>query len=205
MRLREELKRATRAAHERLEKRLALDASDLSRERYGCYLACMHAFYRGIARPLARASRTWPAVPDCAIRIGWLEADLKHLGAEPHRGAFPDHLLPALSGAAEVIGCSYVVQGASLGGFVLYGQLRERWGLAQERGGAFLFGYGPRTPARWKHFVEAMNAANLDEDGVRRCSNSARQTFSGLDTWFEQEGWKMASAEHCDTAEMPAS
>lgn len=195
MRLRDELRRATRRAHERLEERLALDASNLSRERYTRYLDCMLAFHRGIARPLERARRVWPAVPDCAIRIGWLEADLEHLGVEPRRGAVPEHLLPALSGTPEVIGSSYVLEGASLGGWVLYSQLRDRWDLRQERGGSFLFGYGPGTAARWKHFVHTINAAPLDQGDVQRSSRAAQQTFAALDAWFERNDWSIASAE----------
>lgn len=204
MRLRDELKQGTRDAHERLENRLALDAPDLSPERYACYLAGMLAFHRSIAPPLAHAGRMWPGVPDCAIRIGWLEADLKYLGVEPRRGASP-HRLPAMPGLPEVIGCSYVVQGASLGGHVLHGQLRERWGLQRERGGSFLFGYGPGTAARWKKFVGTMNAAILDEEAVRRCTNAARRTFCALDAWFEQDGWKIASAGDRHPKENPAS
>jgi heme oxygenase (biliverdin-IX-beta and delta-forming) len=192
--LRDALKAATHAAHVRLEKRLALDAADLTLDRYTRYLECMLGFHRTVARGLEPARLVWSGAADCGIRVRWLEADLEDLGVEARYPAMPAHLLPGLRERPEIIGCSYVVEGASLGGLVLYRRLCDRWHLGQARGGSFLFGYGPGTAARWKRFVDAMNAAPLDEAGVRRCVDTARRTFGAVDSWLEQTGWEMTAA-----------
>lgn len=188
MGLRESLREATREEHSALEALLALDRPALSLTQYRQYLRLTHGFYREVEPVLARA----PALAALGLdmrRRGkrqWLEADLAFFGVEPvDAAAVPLDLVAP----GRLIGCAYVLEGATLGGQVLQRALAPRWDLAKGRGGTFLEGYGERTGAMWRGFVAALDEASRTGADEAACVEGARETFLRLGDWFRHRGW----------------
>jgi heme oxygenase len=171
---RTELAASTRAAHQRVERVFGLE--DIAPvERYHAYLQIMHALLHAVEDDLARDARLQAAGFDLVSRrkLPWLEMDLRHFGLAPRRP-----LESPLPGPASArIGWAYVLEGATLGGRVLYRRLAPRLSLAPDRGAAFLFGYGERTGAMWSAFVERLNALRLDEAQRAQCIEGANAAF----------------------------
>lgn len=180
MLLRDELRGATRAEHEALERALALGRSDLSRDRYIAYLRGWLAFCRSIECEFGAGRELWGLTADCDARIAWLEEDLTLLAASKATGSMPNFGI-GINGIPELAGASYVIEGSMLGAQVVYRQLNERWHIEEHEGGSFLWGYGPMSGAHWRRFVAALNDLTLTEDERRRCAVAARSAFRLLD------------------------
>jgi heme oxygenase len=190
MLLRDKLKAATRHAHETLEARVILTNSELSFDSYIWYLQCLLPFYRSLSHHFAAAAPRDQLRTDCGSRITWLEQDLTYLGHRHQCDDAPKDFLPCVTVVPELLGVSYVIEGAALGGRALYAQLHARWGIEPDTGASFLFGYGPDTGQRWQAFVAALNRVLLDEQDERRCITAACQTFAGLTAWFTCNQWR---------------
>ena len=173
MSLRETLRAATRASHERVESALELEVHGL--ERYARYLAAMHAVHAAAGPVLACAG--WPMG---AVR--WLEDDLAFLGVES---------TPALEwrprNDATLAGCAYVLEGAALGGRALYKRWAPRHGLAVSRGATFLHGHGEATGVRWTRFVQRLDALPLGAREIEGCVHAANGTFAAILAAFERD------------------
>lgn len=187
------LKDATRAQHQRLERRSPLLDPQLTLDRYRETLTAFLAYYRPLEARLA-AVPDWDDVElDLAAR--WktplLERDLGMFGVTAaDREALPDcGALPAVSGCAHALGCLYVLEGATLGGQVVMRRLAERLPVTRAHGGAFLAGYGEHTGPMWSRFRDAVEeyvarhaaAASV----VAPMVAAARATFDTLDRWLE--------------------
>ncbi len=182
--LRDQLRAATRPEHEALERSLALDRPDLERDSYIAYLRGWLAFCRSIELDFHAGRELWNFTTDCNLRIIWLNDDLTFLAGSAATAAMPRFRLPGRA-IPELAGSSYVMEGAMLGAQVVYRQLNRRWHIEKDRGGSFLWGYGPMTGGRWRHFVAALNDLALDEGERKRCLSAARSTFRLLeDAYF---------------------
>ena len=139
-----------------------------------------------VAAPLAQTRQPFSRVavtvtPDRRKSAG-LAADLRALGVAPE--ALPRCSdLPDLPGPAAVLGCAYVLEGATLGGQILSRHVAGCLGLSAETGGRFFHGYGERTGAMWKAFTSAVRgfvARHGQEDAI---VNGAVDTFRSLRAW----------------------
>ena len=185
MPLRALLAAATRPEHEQLERALDLER-DLSRQRYGLYLRCMHALLREAEATLASDERLAALDLDERRKLAWLERDLAALGLE---ALAPAHL-PLPTDVRRRIGWAYVLEGSTLGGRVLYRRLAPRLGLTPAHGGAFLHGYGERTGEMWKRFVAALDALPLTAADAQECVAGAREAFGAIAEFFGRCGWE---------------
>jgi heme oxygenase len=192
--LRDNLKRSTFEAHEALEARLALTDPKLRLGKYVWYLQCLLPFYRALAALFDSLALEGPLAADCDSRVAWLQEDLTYLGERGRGEHAPKRFLPRINTTCELLGVSYVVEGAALGGRALYARLHARWGLEQHTGGSFLFGHGADTGRRWQAFVAALNRIVLDEQEQRRCIAAACQMFTGLTEWFVHNQWNLSDA-----------
>lgn len=171
------LARATREAHERVERLLAL-GPDASLARYMAYLRTMHSV---VARAEAAFDRdTGLRALDLAPsrKRDLLERDLAYFRLEPlaYDEAMP-HDLPSL------VGWAYVLEGAALGARVLHARLAPRWSLEPDSGGAFLAGQGTAAET-WRRFVHALNRARFGEEERKACIAGARQAFAAIEERF---------------------
>ena len=191
MSLRQHLKRATAAEHRRLEERLALTGDSVALDDYVHYLECTYAYYAAV-EPVLRCGRNVAALcVDTASSSGLaaLADDLAFFGKGTPAAAASAYV-PPQGAVPQLLGCSYVLEGAALGGIVLYQHFEERFGLSRGKGATFLYGRGRETARRWASFVEALDGAGLDAHEEHACVAAARATFRAMDEWFAEMGWR---------------
>lgn len=181
------LRAATAQRHQLLDTSLPLAAEDAGLDDYRRHLQMLHAWLVPLERWLAafddgpQDSRLLPR-PDY---LHLVESDLAHAAmagaADQDMPGWPlparDTPWPAHAGAAYRWGACYVVEGAQLGGAVLYKRLAERLAphpLAYLRG-------APEGPGpRWKIFIAALRQALADPAAVRQACRGAVDAFDRL-------------------------
>ena len=182
------LKEATRSRHTALESRLPLLDPHLARHAYREFVHLFFGYYEPLEEKLM-AQPCWESIGfDYAERrkTPRLVEDLVALGdsVEAIEGLARCQNLPALANPGQVLGCLYVVEGATLGGQIISRHLQSGLGLNATSGASFFSGYGPQTGSRWKAFC-AMLEANADKNGNHHdMVDSARQTFETLGQWL---------------------
>jgi heme oxygenase len=185
------LKLATSASHTALEDQLPLMNADLSRQDYCHFVARFFGFYAPLEVQLM-ASTHWPQLPfDYADRqkTTRLTQDLLALGTSPRAlSATPlCAALPPLHAPEQLLGCLYVIEGATLGGRSITQHLHTKLGLTPQTGGAFFDGYGAQTGSRWKAFCTMlMNHADNADNESRHAAivAGANSTFQTLTQWL---------------------
>ncbi len=183
------LKAATSTRHAALEQQLPLLDADLSHATYRHFVQRMFGFYDPLEAHML-SKPWWGTVNvDYALRhkTPLLRQDLRALGdSESSIAALPrcEHL-PPLTHPAQLWGCLYVIEGATLGGQIIIKHLNARLGLNAASGASFFDGYGPQTGARWKAFCAALSAQGDDAPGGREAMlHSANTTFDALSEWL---------------------
>lgn len=83
----------------------------------------------------------------------------------------------------QVLGCLYVIEGATLGGQVITRHLLATHGITPETGGAFFAGYGAETGPHWQAFGAMITAAERF-GAADEIVASANRTFETLDRWL---------------------
>ena len=191
MSLRQQLKRATAAEHKLLEERLALTSVTVSLDDYVDYLECTYAYYAAVEPVLRRseylATRRMNTVTSSKLEA--LADDLAFFGKGTPSAPAAVAYVPGQAAIAEALGCSYVLEGAALGGMVLYRHFEQRFGLSRRTGAGFFYGRGPETARRWASFVEALDQTALTSPEERACIEAARATFRSMDRWYAANGW----------------
>lgn len=184
------LREGTRAQHIALERFLDLSAPGSTRRDYVRYLELTYGYYAA-AHALVLSSRIvgerWPR-PALAPKLERLRDDLRHCRVEPD--ALPcagADLLPLPSPQA-LTGMAYVLEGAALGGLVLFKLLAQPMGYGQDRGASFLFGEGPETARRWSALKQALDGLPFVD--AQAYVDGARATFGGIHAWFAQNAWR---------------
>jgi heme oxygenase len=183
------LKEATKAQHAAVERSVNLPRLCGSREAYADHLARLYGFYRPVEDVLWGGGVLSSAGlgGDDRRKTPRLAADLFALGVEasglPGAGAEALPVGPT-SPPAELFGCLYVLEGATLGGRVITRVVRERLGVGPGCGGAFFHGYGEATDAMWGAFRAVL--ARFASTGERQDAvvRAARATFDAMDAWL---------------------
>jgi heme oxygenase (biliverdin-IX-beta and delta-forming) len=173
--------------HAMLEAQLPLHETHLSRATYHELLLRFWGFYA----PLERQLLSGPLQPHPSfdyrerLKAPKLEQDLYDGGETPDtllRAPLCDDL-PPVATLPQVLGCLYVVEGATLGGQIIARQLHNSLGSTPDLGARFFNGYGTATGSHWKStgvFLTAM-AEELDQDDA--IVASANATFHALGRW----------------------
>lgn len=182
------LKEATNSRHAALESRLPLLDTDMSRARYLQFLRLFLGYYEPLETQL-QALPHWPSMGfDYQERhkTPRLVQDLHALGETPR--AIQDlarcQRLPTLASQGQLLGCLYVIEGATLGGQIITRHLDANLGLTPLTGGAFFDGYGAQTGPRWKAFCAMLRANAGDSTSQDDMLASANQTFETLGEWL---------------------
>jgi heme oxygenase len=185
------LKLATSASHTALENQLPLMHTDLSRDDYHQFVSRFLGFYAPLENQLL-ASPFWQLLAfdyHARQKTPRLEQDLLSLGSSPESLAAAPQCtdLPEVRTPEHLLGCLYVIEGATLGGRVITRHLQNQLGLTPESGGAFFDGYGTETGARWKAFC-TMLSRNADHSGNEgrhaAIVAGANHTFETLIHWL---------------------
>lgn len=179
------LRSETSALHAELEQKLPLVDPRLSREGYRKILEGFFGYYAPLEAQLG-GSAVWAELDfDFSARrkVPQLVADLGVLGKAPEE--LPRCAeLPELVTIPQVLGCLYVIEGATLGGQIITRHLQANLGITPETGGAFFAGYGADTGARWQAFGAMITAAAERFGGEDEIVANANRTFETLDHWL---------------------
>ena len=178
------LRSETAQQHAAIEKQLPLLDPTLTHKPYCQLIARFWGYYAPLE---AQLEHIYPTGLDGKERLKTplLENDLRSLGWS--LALLPRcSNLPPLNSPSQVLGCLYVIEGATLGGQLISRQLRATLGLTPDSGAAFFSGYGPLTGTRWRAFCAFLTetAAPLDQDEV--IIDSANATFETLGQWLGQ-------------------
>ena len=182
------LKQATQTRHAALESRSILLDPSLTRT---AYRNCLRRFF-GYYAPLELLLLGTSTLSDAGLaHPAWQKApllaqDLLSLGDTPDQLARAPKCqsLPNLSTVARVLGCLYVIEGATLGGQIVTKHLGASLAITPQSGGAFFRGYGEHTGSRWKSFGTHLTAFALRSGCDDEIVASANETFETLDQWL---------------------
>lgn len=178
----DQLRGATHERHVRLEalpSQQRLLARDYRRDEYRSMLERLYGFYDGLGIALA-VDAVWSA--RVRERAELLARDLRDLGvteAELHALA-RCVAFPRLDTADRVLGCAYVIEGATLGGRVIVEHLRRAF-MDAPAPMRFFSGDGDATRARWQRSCATVNAGAVNNADV--CA-AARDTFDAMAEWL---------------------
>ncbi|MFC0409340.1 biliverdin-producing heme oxygenase [Roseomonas elaeocarpi] len=189
------LRQATAPLHERLDRLVDLDRSTSDHQAYRRLLSAMLS---GIA-PVEASLRgfDWVGAGLDAEVATWraplLRRDLEVLGEAPIQ-APPDAPSPApYPSRSAAFGALYVIEGAALGGQVIFRQARERLGITAEQGGAFHAAHGrPPVGESWRRFRNALETHCLDTEAAVQ---AAVRTFLDLEARLAPLLSPMSAAE----------
>jgi heme oxygenase len=182
------LRAETRPAHERLEQHIDLLGRSWSPAFYHSLLRKFYGFY-AIVEP-----RIWNRPEWCQLhsrieerrKLGLLHRDMVDMGHSTEEIALLPlcSRAPAPSSFAGVLGCAYVLEGATLGGQIITRHLRHEMRLEEGRGCAFFASYGEATGPMWREFTEFLNSQPLSRAEADSLIENARNTFDSLDEWL---------------------
>jgi heme oxygenase len=186
------LRQETSERHAGLEQRMTVMDPHLSRADYRALIEGFFGYYVPLEARLG-ASSAWAELSfDFAARqkVPRLEKDLMALGktAEELTRLPRCAELPELDTMPQVLGCLYVIEGATLGGQVITRHLLATHGITPETGGAFFAGYGAETGPQWQAFGAMIAAAAERFGAADEIIASANRTFATLDRWLFPQG-----------------
>jgi heme oxygenase (biliverdin-IX-beta and delta-forming) len=194
---RDRLRRSVLNAHRRIDHhplmRPLLDRS-LTIEQYVAVLQAFDHFYRSATPELEKLLCRYGSGYAFADRRPWLKSDIEALNC----GAdllFPQIYwpMPAVTGAEELIGLLYVLEGSLLGGQFIARNLRGALGLTPDFGACFFNGLGDETGRYWKSFL-AYAEAGCSREREGAAIDAARATFACLEHGFDEVWARSLSA-----------
>lgn len=189
------LRSETRDEHDAVERVLGLMSPSLSRDGYRQRLAQFYGFYAPVETLLKSSGERQPdetllspgtraAMASRLNKTALLQRDLHHLGITTEDIPLCGDL-PRLETPAEVLGCVYVMEGATLGGRLITQHVFTTLGITPATGGSFFDGYGDDTGVMWHGMREVLVKSAPDTDTQDAMVDSAIATFSGLRRWCE--------------------
>jgi heme oxygenase (biliverdin-IX-beta and delta-forming) len=183
------LKDATSTRHAALERRLPLLDANLSHTTYCHFVQRLFGFYDPLETRLL-ALPWWEVMGIDYVqrrKTPRLRHDLQTLGdTEASIAALPRCAdLPPLTNPAQLWGCLYVIEGATLGGQIIIKNLNLNLGLTAASGASFFDGYGAQTGSRWKAFCASVPGEDFDaHGGAEAMLCSANLTFDVFSEWL---------------------
>lgn len=189
------LRLETRGEHEAVERVLDLTGAALTEGAYRQRLVQFYGFYG----PLEAALQRRCALPDdcrasATLRLATLLPRLNKtalLRQDLHcLGVLTDALplcrdLPSLKSEAEVLGCLYVMEGATLGGRAITQHILATFGITPTTGGSFFDGYAGDTGTMWQAMRHLLVSCANDTQTEDAMVANAIATFACLRTWCD--------------------
>ena len=192
------LRLETRAEHEAVEQVLDLMSPALTHQCYRQQLEQFYGFYAPLeeallARGKCLADEPAEATLSAAIasalvfrltKTAHLQQDLQYLGVRTRGLVLCSHL-PPLGTQAEVLGCLYVIEGATLGGRMITQHVRSTLGITPTTGGSFFDGYGDDTGRMWQGMRKLLVGGSPNAQTENSIVSNAISTFACLRIWCE--------------------
>ena len=173
--LSQEIKDATRVAHQQLEKTVVYRIKSIRSEQdYADFLTHFYVYFRAVEEAIAPFI-TPGVLTDYNERrnSSYLKQDIEALGSSTD-SLLPGAVAPEISGAEEAMGALYVLEGSVMGGPYIIQMLRKR-GIA--KGFSFFSGYGDQTGEMWQVFTDALNAVAVTAEQQKQVLEKASETF----------------------------
>lgn len=185
--MRNELRQATAAVHERLHHVpvfAALAAGGLDRAEYASLLGRLYGFHAPFEAAVERAGP--PVPPGRWRRAHLLRSDMTALGrSEATIERLPRYAVPGgVWSPARAMGCLYVIEGSTLGGRQLARRLDHLLPAGDMAGRAFLMAGTGRDHVRWRDFCEALDACGADAASRAEMVAGAVEAFHCFEAWF---------------------
>ena len=182
------LRQATQEIHAEFEAELKVAKAAAEKNDYRIFIQAMWGWLSPFEKNLWQAE--WPHEINASSRNGksaWLYSDLRSAGLQDADiAALP--LSPCdldLSTPAARFGVAYVLEGAQLGSQVLAKRLGP---ILQPWPARWLAGYGNESSTKWRQFMQSAEACLGNEEASHTAAQSARQTFTSLQSWFHKQG-----------------
>ena len=172
------LKAATRAAHERLDKRIMQVNPFADRQSYARLLQMQYLFHRDLDA-LFFNEQLDALLPDLAgrRRLALIEQDFADLGIDmPQTESVPTFASGDKVAIAEALGWLYVIEGSNLGAAFLL-KYAAKLGLDENMGARHLAGAPEGRGLHWRTFTAAL-------DGVDLSAEEERALIAGADAAF---------------------
>jgi heme oxygenase (biliverdin-IX-beta and delta-forming) len=178
------IKEATKAAHQTLEKQVVLKLKAIrSNADYADLLKHFYAYFSHIEEAI-KPYITESILPDYAQRrnSGYIKADILDLGGDITD--LPFTTVPKIENGVQALGALYVLEGSIMGGSIIVKML-EKGGVS--KGVSFFSGYGEATGVMWGNFIAVLNAEAKTEQEEEQAINAANETFKHFAYVFEKE------------------
>lgn len=165
------LREATSEQHEALDRSDWFDRATADLTSYVRHIELVRRFYGEAERLLGPYEEQLEAcglAPEARRKSAAIERECCEL---PAVTATPDSVMsafPPLGTFSAAIGCAYVLEGATLGGVVLGGRIRERLGWQSRFYGI----YGAQTSSMWRSFVAVVDGMRSEIDLVALTSTA---------------------------------
>lgn len=190
------LRLEARGEHDAVEQVLDLMSATLTHQSYRQRLEQFYGFYAPLEKALQSHGKSLadkaykPPLSDAissalAARLNktaHLQQDLQHFGVRTD-GLPLCRDLPPLGTQAEVLGCLYVIEGATLGGRMITRHVRAALGITPTTGGSFFEGYGDDTGRMWQSMRQLLVSGSPDTETENNLVNNAITTFASLRGW----------------------
>ena len=179
------LRLETRGEHEAVERVLNLMDTALGAAAYRQRLAQFYGFYGPLEAALhVRCSPQLTTLLPRLNKTTLLRQDLQRLGL--NAAALPlCNELPTIQTEAEVLGCLYVMEGATLGGRMITQHVQKTFGIMPATGGSFFDGYGHDTGRMWQDMRQLLLGCAVDTPTENAIVANAIATFASLRGWCE--------------------
>ena len=179
----------TRREHEAVEQVLDLMGASLTPAVYQWRLKQFYGFYAPLEQALqVRSLILFPGTGAVlAARLektALLRQDLRYLGVATDSIPLCGDL-PPLSTQAAMLGCLYVLEGATLGGRMISRHIRDSLGITPTQGGRFFEGYGDATGMMWQTMRQLLVTGAPEAHSENSIVTSAMATFARLRGWCE--------------------
>jgi len=179
----------TRGEHDAIEQVLDLMSVSLTPQGYLHRLEQFYGFYAPLekalqARELTLSPTTRAALASRLTKTALLRQDLQQLGVQAQTLPLCRNL-PPLGTHAEVLGCLYVMEGATLGGRMITRHIRAALGITPITGGSFFEGYGDDTGMMWQGMRQLLVSGAPDTQTENTIVSNAMATFACLRGWCE--------------------
>jgi heme oxygenase len=184
------LRKATHAAHARLDQSITSAQVFATIAGYGRFVQMQWAFHREVDA-LYDCAALASLLPGLASRrrIGLIATDLVDLGLPLLAAPAPPHFVAgAAVDIAAALGWLYVTEGSNLGAAVLRKEA-ARLGLSDTHGARHLAPAGEGPAAHWRAFVAALDAAPLAVDEPERAVAGAEAAFGRVQSLVN--GWSL--------------
>lgn len=186
-----QLKDTTRPYHEKLESRVDLLNKIVTLPTYRTLLSQFYGFYRPV-EPLLLQHEGWATAGfeiEQRSKLPALETDLRVLGltAQDLQCVPVCTNLPEVASFAQVLGCMYVLEGATLGGQIISRHLQRTLDLDASCGGAFFGSYGQEVGPMWQAFGSFVTAQAKTAEVEQEMIEAACATFRKFDAWLASD------------------